>query len=72
MTQDSLEEVEVVPDPAKPVPAISFVPPRMMHDYLVALSGGTMGKNPTAVATFLLTREIQRLIETKHLPGNWY
>jgi hypothetical protein len=72
MTQDSLEDPEDVPDPAKPVPAISFVPPRMMHDYLVALSGGTMGKNPTAVATFLLTREIQRLIEAKHIRGDWF
>lgn len=56
----------------KPVPTIQIIPARMMHDYLVALSGGTMGKNPTAVATFLLTREIQRLIEAKHLPGTWY
>jgi len=57
-------------DPGK-VPSIQFTPPRMMHDYLTALSGGTMGKTPTAVAIFLLTREIQRLIEAKHVPGLW-
>lgn len=54
------------------IPTISFVPSKMMHDYLTALAGGTMGKNPTAVAQFLLMREVQRLIEAKHVPGLWY
>lgn len=73
ITLESQESDDGLPAEAvKPVPTIQIIPPRMMHDYLVALSGGTMGKNPTAVATFLLTREIQRLIEAKHIPGNWF
>lgn len=70
MTEQSLDEGGDA-DSGKPVPTISFVPPRMMHDYLAALSGGTMGKTPTAVAVFLLTREVQRLIEAKHIRGDW-
>ena len=73
MTEESQgDQTDCVPEAAKPIPSIQINPTRMMHDYLTALSGGTMGKNPTAVATFLLTREIQRLIEAKHIPGNWF
>lgn len=70
-SQGSGDEADPAPE-AKPIPTIQISPTRMMHDYLTALSGGTMGKNPTAVATFLLTREIQRLIEAKHIRGDWF
>jgi hypothetical protein len=71
MTEETLVQPEASAE-AKPPPAISFVPPKMMHDFLIALAGGTMGKNPTAVAQFLLTREVQRLIEAKHIRGDWF
>ena len=43
------------------------------YAYLKALaeSGTNMGASPTAIAEFLLRREVQRLIESDHLNRDW-